>query len=404
MPSDPSTSSNPGRPDSPQSRINALDSAALSTVALVRCEGYADNAVLHAVGRGLDLLGGAGRFVRPGELILLKPNLLIASPPDRHVTTHPTVFWAVAHHLKTAGARLSFGDSPGFGWLKGVAWRAGLLQVAEELDIELADFSQGQTVSFPDGELIKQFVIASGALAADGIVSLPKLKTHGLTRMTGAVKNQLGCVPGLLKGELHARMPDVHHFCQALVDLNSLLRPRLFIMDGIVAMEGRGPRNGSPRPMSVLLLSSDPVALDATVCRLINLDPMLVPTITWGEKWGLGRAQSVDVVGDPLADFFTPDFQANRRPIPAAGGRGRFSSFMERWVIPRPVVKPSSCTGCGTCVEVCPVGPKAIAFHNGKAPPVYDRSLCISCYCCQEMCPEDAIRPHTPPLGRFIHR
>jgi uncharacterized protein (DUF362 family)/ferredoxin len=374
-------------------------------VAVVRCEGYDEDAVHQVAGRGLALLGGPERFVRPGELILLKPNLLVASVPEKHVTTHPAVFRAIALHFEAAGARLSFGDSPGFGWLKGVAWRAGLLKVAEELVIALANFSDGEMVSFAEGRLIKQFVVATGVLAADGIVSLPKFKTHGLTRLTGAVKNQLGCIPGLLKGEFHARMPDVDRFCQVLVDLNRLLRPRLYVMDGIVAMEGRGPRNGSPRPMSALLLSSDPVALDATACRMMDLNPALVPTNTWGERWGLGSPHSVEILGDPLETFITPDFQVNRRPIRTRGKRGRFSRFMQSWVIPRPVVRPADCTRCGTCVKVCPVTPKAITFHNGKsAPPVHDYSLCIRCYCCQEMCPEDAIRIQTPPLGHLIHR
>jgi uncharacterized protein (DUF362 family)/Pyruvate/2-oxoacid:ferredoxin oxidoreductase delta subunit len=401
----PDTSDINHRGDPTPSHITAGPPSAASRVAVVRCEGYDEDAVHQAAGRGLALLGGAERFVRPGELILLKPNLLVASPPERHVTTHPAVFRAVALHLQAAGARLSFGDSPGFGWMKGVAWRAGLLKVAEELGVAPADFSDGETVSFPEGRLIKQFVIATGALAADGIVSLPKFKTHGLTRLTGAVKNQLGCVPGLLKGEFHARMPDVDRFCQVLVDLNRLLRPRLYVMDGIVAMEGRGPRNGSPRPMSALLLSTDPVALDATACRMMDLNPALVPTNTWGEKWGLGRAHTVEILGDPLETFVTPDFQVNRRPVSTRGRRGRFSSFMQSWVIPRPSVWPANCTRCGTCVKVCPVTPKAITFQNGRtAPPVYNYDLCIRCYCCQEMCPEDAIRIQTPLLGRLIHR
>jgi uncharacterized protein (DUF362 family)/Pyruvate/2-oxoacid:ferredoxin oxidoreductase delta subunit len=395
-----------GRPGEPSSSPAARGHPSVPPqVALIRCEGYDEGAVYQAVGCGLALLGGPERFARPGESILLKPNLLVASPPERHVTTHPAVFRAVALHLQAAGARLSFGDSPGFGWLKGVAWRAGLLRVAEELGIALADFSSGQMVSFEEGKLIKQFVIAGGALAADGMVSLPKFKTHGLTRLTGAVKNQLGCIPGLLKGEFHARMPDLDRFCQVLVDLNRLLRPRLYVMDGIVAMEGRGPRNGSPRPMSALLLSSDPVALDATACRMMDLNPALVPTNTWGERWGLGRAQPVEILGDPLESFITPDFQVNRRPPSTRGRRGRFSSFMQGWVIPRPVMWSPNCTRCGTCVKVCPVTPKAITFQNGRtAPPSYDYGLCIRCYCCQEMCPEDAIRIQTPPLGRLIHR
>ncbi len=384
------------------------DNRSRATVALVRCESYDEEAAFNAIGRGLVLLGGAEQFAGPGERILLKPNLLVASAPEKVVTTHPAVFGGIARHLQAAGARLSYGDSPGFGGTGLTARRAGLSEVAEALAIAPADFSTGRQVSFPDGGLIKQFVIADGVLAADGIVSLPKFKTHGLTRITGAIKNQFGCIPGMLKGEFHARMPNVDRFCQMLVDLNRLLRPRLYVMDGIVAMEGNGPRNGTPRPMNVLLLSSDPVALDAAVCRMVNLDPELVPTNSWGEKWGLGSYSQVEIVGDPLESFVSPDFVVNRRPTSTTGRQeGAFGRLLKNWVIPRPVMVPDNCTHCGTCVQVCPVSPKAIDFRsaNGRRePPSYDYSLCIRCYCCQEMCPDDAITIQTPLLGRLIHR
>ncbi|MBN1953955.1 MAG: DUF362 domain-containing protein [Anaerolineae bacterium] len=376
-------------------------------VALVRCAQYDPAAVDAAVGRGLALLGGAERFVRPGERILLKPNLLVGGRPQNAITTHPALFAAVAHHLQAAGAVLCYGDSPGVGTPASAARRAGLAAVAGELDISLADFANGEAVSFPEGDLIRQFTIARGVLAADGLISLPKLKTHGLMRLTGAVKNQFGCVPGLLKGEFHARLPDRDHFAQMLVDLNRLLRPRLYVMDGIVAMEGNGPRNGDPRPLSVLLLSADPIALDATVCRIVDLDPAMVPTITWGEVGGLGQASPVEILGDPLASFFTPDFAVDRRREAAAGKRRFLRRLVNRWVVPRPVVVPENCTRCGTCVRVCPVTPKAIDFRGEEgrdAPPQHDYQLCIRCYCCQELCPANAITIEIPPLGRLIHR
>ncbi|MBN1179951.1 MAG: DUF362 domain-containing protein [Anaerolineae bacterium] len=377
-------------------------------VALVRCETYDQAAVYEAVGRGLSLLGGAQQFVCPGEKILLKPNLLVGIAPDRPANTHPAVFEAVIRHLQAVGADLRYGDCPGFGPPAGAARRAGLAAVAKELDVPLANFSDGQIVSFPAGNLIKQFTIAQGVLESDGLVSLPRIKTHGLTRLTGAVKNQFGCIPGLLKGEFHARLPDAERFCQMLVDLNRLLRPRLYVMDGIVAMEGNGPRNGDPRPLSVLLFSTDPVALDATACRIIDLDPELVLTNVWGEAWELGSANRVELLGDPLDAFVTPDFVVDRqrRPI-APGKRSALRKAMQNWVIPRPVVVPEGCTRCGTCVRVCPVTPKAIAFpsDNGRQePPIHDYRLCIRCYCCQEMCPENAIHIETPLLGRLIHR
>ena len=140
-----------------------------------------------------------------------------------------------------------------------------LKELCASLGIPFGDLSSGRTVSFPDGHLIKQFTIAEGVAAADGLVSLPKLKTHALTRMTGAVKNQFGCIPGMLKSEFHARMPDIEHFSQMLVDLNRLIRPRLAVMDAVIAMEGNGPRNGDPRPMNILLfpMEGDPLAASA---------------------------------------------------------------------------------------------------------------------------------------------
>ena len=147
---------------------------------------------------------------------------------------------------------------------------------------------------------------------SSGIISISKLKTHALTRITGAIKNQFGCIPGARKAEFHSVMPTVALFSQMLVDLNLFLKPRLFIMDGIIAMEGNGPRNGDARKMNVLLFSTDPVALDATVCRLINLNPDLVEPLVYGAQSGLGTMTNIDYVGDPIEEFIVPDFAVNR--------------------------------------------------------------------------------------------
>ncbi len=378
-----------------------------STVAVVRCETYEAEAVHAALGRGLDLLGGAAAFVRPGERIVLKPNLLVASDPDACVTTHPSVFEAVVRHLGAAGAALSYGDSPGFGSTQGAARKSGLATVAERHGVPLGDFSDGRLLSFPEGRLVKQFFIANAVLEADGLVSLGKFKTHQLTRLTAAVKNQFGCIVGMRKSELHARMPDVDRFCQMLVDLNRALAPRLYVVDGIVAMEGNGPRNGDPRPMNVLLLSADPVALDVTVARMMALDPALVGTITFGEAFGLGTASAVDWVGDPVEDFVAPDFRVVRTPASTTGRDGG-RRLARRLIVPRPVIDPERCTSCGTCVTVCPVDPKAVNWRDpardrGTLPPRHNYTRCIRCYCCQEMCPENAIRVRIPLFGRVLH-
>jgi uncharacterized protein (DUF362 family)/NAD-dependent dihydropyrimidine dehydrogenase PreA subunit len=371
-------------------------------VAAIACDSYDTAVVEAAVARGLELLGGAGAFVRPGERLVLKPNLLVASASDKAVTTHPTVFTAVARALAAAGARLSWGDSPGFGSTLGAGRKAGIVQAADELGIPAADFEHGRVVSFPDGRLIKQFTIAEGVAAADGLVSLPKLKTHALTRMTGAVKNQFGCIPGMLKSEFHTKMPDETRFTQMLVDLNRLIAPRLFVMDAVVGMEGNGPRNGDPRQVGVLLFSTDPVAIDTLGCRIMALDPALVGTCVWGDTWGLGSAHDIEIVGDELPVL--PDYRVNRAL--ASTTRGLGSSLGKRILAPRPYVLHERCTKCGTCVQVCPVDPKAVNWAEGdkSRPPVHDYERCIRCYCCQEMCPERAIEVKTPLLGKLIRR
>ncbi len=101
-----------------------------------------------------------------------------------------------------------------------------------------------------------------------------------------------------------------------LIDLNACVHPRLYIMDGVAAMEGNGPRGGTPRQMNVLLFSTDPIALDATICRLMNLDPALVLTNRAGMEMGAGTylPEEIRLLGDPIEPLIASDFQVNREP------------------------------------------------------------------------------------------
>lgn len=376
----------------------------MTTVALVQCDNYEIDQVRNAARRGIHLLGGAGCFAAPGEKLLLKPNLLAPDPPDRCVTTHPAVFQAVAEIFLETGARLSYGDSPGFGNTEKAARRAGLLSIAEDLHISMGNFSEGERVSFPDGDIQKFFILARAVQEAQGVISLPKLKTHALTIMTGAVKNQFGCIPGLLKGEFHARLSAMQHFVTMLVDLTRCIKPRLYVMDGIIAMEGNGPRSGKPRNLGVLLFGTDPVALDATACRMIGIPPDRLDILVAGQKGGLGtmKKDQIHLVGDPLSSFATVDFDLPR----AATLMGRVQNRHVRdALVARPQIVEDKCVRCGICVQVCPVNPKALAWEDATQDkiPVYSYDRCIRCYCCQELCPEGAITLATPILGRALN-
>jgi uncharacterized protein (DUF362 family)/NAD-dependent dihydropyrimidine dehydrogenase PreA subunit len=374
-------------------------------VALVRCNSYDTSELYSAVQTGLALIGGIENYIKPGETLLLKPNILIGDPPEKNTATHPAVLYAVGKLLQASGAILSYGDSPAFGPPSISASLSGLARAAESLSIPLADFVHGETVSFPEGYLIKQFLIARGVLEANGIVCLPKFKTHALMRLTGAVKNLFGCIPGMVKSEFHATLKDKQQFATMLLDLSRFLKPRLCIMDAVNGMEGNGPRNGTSKHIGLLLFSNDASAMDVIMARLMALNPLLVPTLSVAEQHNPVMIDHVEVLGETIDNFIMPDFKVDRlmERNPALKN-GVLNQVLNRLSSPKPVIDTDKCTKCGTCVKMCPVEPKALAFRDidHKSPPVYDYNLCIRCYCCQETCPFQAIHVHTPLLGKIL--
>jgi len=375
-------------------------------VALIECRSYENDRVEAAVRRGLEFIGGLDSvFINQEKKLLLKPNALSAKEPERCVTTHPAVFRAVAQILQEADYELTYGDSPSFGKINTVMTKTGIKAVANALEIPLADFENGRTVSFPEGQRIKQFYIADGVLECDAIISLPKLKTHGLTRMTGAVKNQFGCIPGFFKPEFHVKLPDAEQFSEMLVDLNRLLKPKLYIMDAIQSMEGNGPGSGDPVETGFILFGTDPVAMDTVACLIMNISPGKVPTNRIGAelRLGINEPDNIQIVGDNWQRYVQKDFAINRG-IEVKSGSPFRTYLARKFLILKPVINRDLCQRCNVCVEQCPVTPKALFWENDDhtKPPVYDYQKCIRCSCCQEVCPYGAIYSHAPFLRKIF--
>lgn len=380
-----------------------------SKVAIIPCNSYRH--VKQAIGKAVELLGGWQQFVSPEEEIILKPNLLAKCDPERACTTHPEVFEGVGALLQEAGYnKLFYGDSPG-NHLIGVAQTAdgcGILEKAEKLGIQLADFEHGTKVEFPEGRKAKEFIICDGVREKDAIINLCKMKTHQLERVTGAVKNTFGCVYGFNKGASHALYPTADTFGQMIGDLNCLVKPRLHIMDGVMAMEGNGPQSGDPIPMNLILASADPVALDTVFCRLVHLDPELVATNVHAQEYGVGTMTDIDIlteegkitVEEAVEAWENPNFNVARDK----NFRGKFTAiaFLQPLMDRKPFVRKEKCVGCGICVQACPLDPKAIFLKNGK--PAYNHKACIKCYCCQEMCPKQAIDVKETLLAKIAGR
>lgn len=373
-----------------------------SRVVLLPCGSYETKEIRRALERGLELLGGFQEIFRSGESVLLKPNLVREAAVERAVITHPAVMGALAAILKDHKITdMVCGDSCGIGSAVKVMQSSGMARALEPSGVRLSDFSEPERVSYRSGGREESFVLAREVLQADALVSVSKMKTHALEHVTGAVKNQYGCICGLHKAKGHTRYPDADSFARMLVHLNQTVKPRLFIMDGVIAMEGNGPTSGDPVPMGLLLLSQDPVALDSVFCRLIHLDPEIVPTNLHGGKMGLGtwREEEIELLTpegplsmeEAVARYGKPDFRVERKPSAGRGILGRIGFL--RVFRKKPVIDRDKCRKCGICVESCPVDGKAVTFANGrKEPPVYNYKKCIRCFCCQEMCPYKAIR------------
>ncbi len=375
----------------------------VSVVAIVRCLSYDGPELAKAVTYGMELLGGPASIFNGGRRLLLKPNMLLGISPENGATTHPAVFAAVAEFFQKNGYSLSYGDNPGFGRTETVSKKCGIGAQAKRLGIPLAEFEKGKEVKFGGGVQNKLFYIAQGVLDSENLVNLPKMKTHSLTTMTGALKNMFGVIPGLRKAAFHARLADPKAFARMIIDLNRFITPVLTIMDAVYGMEGNGPTHGDPVHTGLLLFSTDPVAVDATACRIMGIDPQEIFFLTHAEKTGLGniRESRISIRGMALADCKGKPYKLS----PSFVWDHRFpflQSLGKKFLIPRPVINKHTCTACGVCIKICPVRPKALAAGK-KGIPAYNYDHCIRCYCCQEMCPTGAVSVKVPPLGTLFY-
>lgn len=217
-------------------------------VSIVKCENYEHQKVKSAIIKSLELIGGIEEIVKPGNTVLLKVNVIIGFPPERAATTHPSIVGAMTEIVKEAGGIPWVGDSSGaYGYTAKSLELSGIKKACEEYGGKLINFESTGVYSMNiDGQILKTANIAKSAIDCDVLVSMPKMKTHQLTKYTGAVKNFYGVIPGSGKAAIHRQAPTEERLSQAVVDIYSALKPQLAVMDGVVGMEGEGATNGTP--------------------------------------------------------------------------------------------------------------------------------------------------------------
>jgi uncharacterized protein (DUF362 family)/Pyruvate/2-oxoacid:ferredoxin oxidoreductase delta subunit len=370
-----------------------------ATVSLVRCETYHEEEVLTGLRRSIDLLGGIETFVRRGDRVLLKPNLLYGKPPENAVTTHPSVVRGMIEIVREAGGIPSIGDSPGLESLGRAAEKAGIKRVADETGCSLVEFNRPVVSSDRKGRWFKQLEVDRSVLEADVVINLPKWKTHGQMLLTLGIKNLFGCVPGPRKALWHLKAgQDLELFSRMLIDVYLTVRPALTLLDGIVGMDGNGPGSGRPVPLGLLLGSRDPLPLDEFVCDLLGIRRGLLTTNRVASESGIGNHE-IEVVGDNVGKAKISGFELP--PLSDLGWSlpGFLKRALKKALTGRPVIDEEVCKICGRCKEICP--PQAL---TGKGRPTLDEQKCIRCFCCQEICPEGAISIKPGWAQRFVRR
>jgi uncharacterized protein (DUF362 family)/NAD-dependent dihydropyrimidine dehydrogenase PreA subunit len=330
------------------------------------------------------------RFAPPlaGRRVLVKPNVLRASAPEAGIVTHPAVLEAVIRELEAYGpAEIVVGDNPGlygYGANEAAFAATGLAGAAGAYYRNIG--GDGVKVVLKTAGFEGTVSVSRAVLDADVIISLPRFKTHGLTVLSGAIKNSYGILPGAQKARLHLAAGNPERFHETIVDVFKLRVPDFFIMDAVVGMEGNGPASPDLRPVGCLLASDNAVAMDAVVARMMGVDPIRLKFLRRAAAEGLGRfeAERIEIIGEmpQLVDFKLPPLSGE-----VSSGNATVQEMMCNRVRLRPRADVERCTGCGTCVDQCPAG--ALTLLDGL--PQVDPQGCITCFCCQEMCPEGAM-------------
>lgn len=339
--------------------------------------------VRRAVDRAFDLFPVQVK----GKKVMIKPNVLRASEASEGVVTNPAVLQAVVEKVESMGpASLIVGDNPGmfnYGDNEMSFEKTGLFAASKGYYQNIGNDSV-QVDFNPD--FMSKLGVSRAIMECDTFISLPKFKTHGLTVVTGAIKNSYGILPGAQKAKLHKAASAPARFHEMMVDVFRIRAPDFFIVDAVVGMEGNGPASPDLRDIGLLLASDNAVALDSVMATMMGVDPSLLLFLQKAQGLGLGDydLSKTEIIGELKV---LPDFKLPPLGGEAIAGNAAVRQFIESRSMLTPTVAPDLCTGCGTCIDQCPMS----ALSMGEEYPQVDKEACITCFCCQESCPEKAI-------------
>ena len=265
-----------------------------STVAIVEGErGY------EPVFKALDLIDYPSTLVGYKK-VLIKVNFITTMTWDTGATTDPIVVEAIIQRLKKLPMEIYVVESDATMTNTDKAFQAtGMAEMCKQYGVEclnLRHVKDKVKIKIPNSECLKNITVPR-ILTESAIISAAKMKTHMATKVTLGMKNMFGLLPDKFKAKYHAK-----GISKVIVDINTVIKPHLTVIDGFVAMEGKGPVDGSPVKMDLVIAGKDAVATDATAARAMGIDPHEISHIRTAHQKGLGNIDNIEIVGTKLDD------------------------------------------------------------------------------------------------------
>lgn len=366
-------------------------------VSCVKCFSYDRPEILERVRETVNLAGGFPEKIKKGSKVLLKPNMLTAKAPEYAVTTHPEFIRAVILLLKEKGAEVTVGDSPAseHKWEK--IWTdTGIKKICDEENVRLIPFENGKIIKFKEGQNIP---VLKELDDFDALISLPKLKTHVLTKITGTIKNSYGLVIGRAKSHFHSLYPSPWKMSGFIGELYGYLKPDFVIMDAVVCMEGDGPNTGSPFKGGLIFAGRDGVAVDSCAVKVFGYDYKDIMHINIAAEKGYGIADQdkIDKIGNGFEQLGKTKRKRSKADLLFKIPEKLF--FIITMIAKsRPSIDTTKCVQCGICMKIC--SQKAIFKQNEKYKVKV--SKCVLCMCCIEACSYQAIRLKSGKIWDFM--
>ena len=354
-----------------------------------------------AVFLALELINAKELMQKDNMVVLLKPNILGAKPPERAATTHPEIVRAVIKWVKQFNPKkIYLCDSSGtakIGVTENAMKVSGLKAVCDEEGVDCVPFEKTERKIYkvPDPLELKEITSSKLLEEADIIINLPKIKTHGVCLLTCCIKNMFGTILLGNKAKTHAQSSRIERFSAALADIYSVSKPDLTIIDGYLCQEGQGPSAGDIVKMDLILAGYDPVALDTVACQITGINPNDVIHLKKAEEKHLGtmNLDKIEILGSPVKEVFRKFKKPKIRPVSAPLPRWLANYIGNQIFKARVKFNPNKCKLCATCWENCPVDAiiPPIEIKKGNIPK-WNKKKCITCYCCVELCPHEAVK------------